>query len=207
MMRLRFPRLLQIAVAAAAILSGGTAARAEPVPLPTIDYAVRAKILNEGNAFIRHAQGKMRIEMEFPSVPEPVIGLVDLPKRKAIMLIPIPGLATTAVEIDFGDNVSFGQVLGEGRQVGNDTVAGEACALWEVHTKEEKVDRAIVCLGRDNIPLRTQASIDGKLRTVFEATEIMREPQDPKHFELPKGVRVMKLPKGLKGIPGLPGGL
>lgn len=201
----RYFGLLRPAFVAAAVAAFTCAAQAEPVPLPTVDYAVRAKILNDGKAFLQHSNGKMRIEMEFPTVAEPVVGLVDMRTKKMVMLVPIPGLTTTAIEIDFGDNASFGQVLGDGRRVGNDTVAGESCTLWEVTTKEEKIDKAVVCLGRDNIPLKTQATIEGKVRTVFEATEISRAPQDPKQFELPKGVRVMKLPKGLKGIPGFPG--
>jgi len=194
------------AVAAAVLgaIAFTAAASAEPLPLPRIDYQSTARTFNDGTAVVRHRQGKMRLELEMPAIPTPVVGIIDLKARKMVLLVAIPGLANTALEIDFGDEAMFGQVIGEGRRVGEDRVNGEPCTLWEVTGKSEK-ERAVVCIAADNIPLRTQANIDGKVQTIFEVTEVKREPQKPADFELPAGVRAIKLPGGLKGIPGLGG--
>lgn len=177
--------------------------RADPVPLPAIDYQAKAKLVHDGTMVIKHSNGRVRVEMEIPAAPQAIVGIINLKTKKMVMLVPIPGMTTTAIEIDFGNDAAFGQVLGEGRMVGNASVAGERCALWEVAGGESK-EKAVACLSADNIPLRTQARIDGKFQTIFEVTEITRTPQNPADFELPAGVRVMKLPKGLKGIPGIP---
>ena len=63
---------------------------------------------------------------------------------------------------------------------------------------------ATACLTADNIALRTQAKIDGKVRTVFEVTELKRAPQNPAELQVPANANVIKLPKGFKGIPGFP---
>lgn len=195
-------RALAVAMLSAAVWT--SAASAEPLPLPRIDYQSTARTFNDGTAVVRHRQGKMRLELELPAIPQPVVGIIDLNTKKMVLLVPIPGLSNMAVEIDFGDEAMFGQVIGEGRRVGEDRVAGEPCTLWEVSGKKEK-ERAVVCIAADNIPLRTQATIEGKVQTIFEVTELRREPQKASDFELPAGVRAIKLPQGLKGIPGLPG--
>lgn len=193
------------AIAATLMFAAGGAARGEPVPLPRVDYEAKAKLLSEGTLFVRHSGGKMRIEMEIPAVPQTVVGIIDLNTKKMVMLVPIPGLSTTAMEIDFGEDATFGQVIGDGHRVGTATVNGEPCTLWEVTgAGEQKKEKAIACLSADNIPLRTQANVGGGLKTIFEVTEIKRAPQNPAEFKLPPDVRVMKLPKGLKGIPGIP---
>lgn len=46
--------------------------------------------------------------------------------------------------------------------------------------------------------------IDGKHTTVFEVTELKRQRQNPAELEVPSNLNVMKLPKGIKGIPGFP---
>jgi len=117
-----------------------------------------------------------------------------------VLLLPIPGMGDTAMEIGFGDDATFGQVVGEGQRVGEDTVAGERCTLWKVTSGEHS---ATACLTADNIALRTQAMIDGKNTTVFEVTELNRGPQNPAELQVPPNANVIKLPKGIKGIPGL----
>jgi hypothetical protein len=198
----RPPLARSVAAALLGAMLSAVAANAEPLPLPAIDYQATARTFNDGTAVVRHRQGKMRLELEMPAIPTPVVGIIDLQKKKMVMLVSIPGLSNTALEIDFGDEAMFGQVIGDGRRVGQDRVNGEPCSLWEVSGKGDR-ERAVVCIAADNIPLRTQAEISGKMQTIFEVTEVKREPQKPADFELPPGVRAIKLPQGLKGIPGL----
>lgn len=196
-------RLRFAALALAAAVPLGQPAQAEPVPLPKIDYEATAKLLNEGTLLIRHAGGKMRIEMQMPQLKEPAVGFIDLQRKRMVLMLPIPGIQDTAMEVEFGDDAAFGQVLGDGQRAGQAVVAGEPCTIWKVTTTGDD-SRAAVCLTEDNIALRTQVSLEGKTRTVFEVTELKRQPQNPADLEVPATVRVMKLPKGLKGIPGFP---
>jgi hypothetical protein len=107
-----------------------------------------------------------------------------------------------AVEVVIGD-ASYGQVYVNGKRVGEDTVAGEPCQLWQMDSAKAGHDNkytdgpVIVCLSQDHIPLRTQATIDGKLKTVTEITQLKRVKQDPSLFVMPKDVKVMKMPKGV----------
>ncbi len=178
-------------------------AKAEPVPLPKIDYEATARLFNEGTLFIRHANGKMRIEMRMPQFKEPVVGFIDLSRKVMVMMLPIPGAQDTAMEVEFGDDATFGQVLGQGQRAGEATVAGERCTVWKVISAGDE-SRAAACLTDDSVALRTQVSIEGKTRTIFEVTDLKRRPQDPADLEVPSNVNVVKLPKGLKGIPGFP---
>lgn len=177
-------------------------AHAEPIPLPKIDFEAQAKLLNDGTLFIRHAKGKMRIEIEMPQFKEPATGFVDLTRKRMVLVLPIPGVQGTAVEVGFGDDAVFGQVIGEGTRLGNDTVAGEPCTIWKVTAGGQSAE---TCLTQDNIALRTNATIDGKQRTVFEVTELKRQPQSSADLDPPSDLSIIKLPKGLKGLKGIPG--
>lgn len=175
-------------------------AKAEPVPLPKIDFEARAKLLNDGTLFMRHANGKMRIELQMPQFKEPATGYIDLSRKRMVLVLPIPGIQGTAMEVGFGDDAMFGQVIGDGTKLGNDTVAGEPCTIWKVTSAGQSAE---ACLTQDNIALRTNVTIDGKQRTVFEVTELKRQPQNPADLDPPSDLSIIKLPKGLKGIPGL----
>lgn len=185
-----------------AFMLPANAAEAEPVPLPKIDYEAKATLLNDGALFLRHSNGKMRIEMQMPQLKDPAIGFIDLKRKVMVMILPIPGAGNTAMEVGLGDDGTFGQVLGEGQRAGEDTVAGERCTLWKV-SGAGGAESATACLTADNIALRTQVLVDGKTTTVFEVTELKRQPQNPAELQVPADANVIKLPKGVKGIPGL----
>jgi hypothetical protein len=178
-------------------------AKSETIPLPTIDYEAKANLLNDGTLHIRHGKGKMRVEMKMPQLDTPAVGFIDLNRKVMIMALPIPGVQDTAVEIAFGDDAAFGQVIGEGSRAGNDTVAGERCTLWQIKSPSGE-GSATACLTSDNIALRTQVVIGGKSTTVFEVTELKRQPQNAQDLEAPANLNVIKVPKGIKGIPGFP---
>lgn len=189
-----------LTAAAVCIAFSVTIARAEPVPLPTIDYEANAKISDAAEMLIRHSKGRVRVEFSIPGTNQPIIGIADLNTKKMVMIAKIPGLdQINAFEIDFGEDLGLGQVVGEGRRVGTSTAGGESCTLWEITAKTGK---ATACIGADNILLKTEAEIAGQQQAVFEVTKVNRRPQNPADFEVPAGVNVVRLPKGLK-IPGM----
>lgn len=196
------PIIRRLAAAAIFLVAAITGARAEPIPLPAVDFEARGKFIGGGELLLRHSSGKTRIEMNIAGAGVPITGIVDLQRKKIIFTVPIPGQANTVVETDLSDDASFGQVAGNGERIGNATVAGEACTLWQIKSEH---GTAVACLSSDNIPLKTEATVDGKTQIVFEVTELKRVPQNPADFELPAGAKVIKLPKGFKGVPGVPG--
>ena len=193
---------------AAVILAGiypivGTA-QAEPIPLPKVDYAAKAKMMGGSSVSIRHSGGKIRMDIQPHGVAQ-ITGIMDLSTRKMIMIGAIPGMKNMAMEFDVGKDASYGQVMGEGKKVGTATVAGESCELWEADPKAGFHTGAVTtCLSRDNIPLRTEAIVEGKRRTIMEVTELQRAPQEPALFAMPANVQVVKLPKGANGGPVVP---
>lgn len=190
-------------LAVAAALASHGIASAEPVPLPKIDYEAKAKLLNDGSLLVRHSNGKMRIEMQMPQFKDPAIGFIDLNQKRMVLMLPIPGIQDSAIEAEFGDDATFGQVIGQGQRTGEQqTIAGETCTIWKIEAGAE--GSASACLTSDNIALRTQVNIDGKSQTVFEVVEVRRQPQNAASLDVPSNVSIIKLPKGLKGIPGFP---
>jgi hypothetical protein len=197
-----FPGRLAIPLAAAAVfaLCGITRASAEPVPLPTVDFEATATTMGSGTMTMHHSGDKARIETDVG--PMPITGIMDLKTRKMYMLMAIPGLGNAAMEVAIG-NANYGQVYGTGKRVGSDTVAGEPCELWEMdgakpgHGNKHFSGPVIVCLSRDHIPLRTEATVNGKRKKISEVTEVKRVKQDPSLFVLPKDVTVMKMPKSM----------
>jgi hypothetical protein len=189
-----------LAIRAGSGLCGVTHAAAEPVPLPTVDFEVKATMMSSGTMTMHHSGDKARVETDVG--PLPLTGIMDLKTRKMYMLMSIPGIGNTAMEVSIGD-ASYGQVYGDGKRVGNDTVAGEPCELWEMaaakpgHESKHFGGPVIVCLSKDHIPLRTEATVNGKRKVVSEVTEIKRVKQDPSLFVLPKGVKTVKMPKSL----------
>jgi hypothetical protein len=190
---------LSCAVIAAAGMLGLNRAAAEPLPLPTADFEATATTLGGATMTMHHSGDKARVEVD---VGITITGIMDLKTRKMLMIGAIPGMSNMAMEVGIGD-ASYGQVYGNGKRVGEDTVAGEPCQLWEMEAAKAGHDNkyvngpVIVCLSQDHIPLRTQATVDGKLKTVTEITQLKRVKQDPALFAMPKDVKVMKMPKGV----------
>lgn len=183
-------------------------ARADPVPLPTTDFALKADLKRGGTIDIAHSQGKMRVEIQKPNIPGSMVGVIDLNARS--MVVRTPNLPNMAVEIELPPEYVLGALTGTGLRVGEDTVAGEACDLWKVDPQmKSALGPTTACITPDGIALRTAVEIKGTRQVVFEATSLTRAPQDQKQFQLPPGMQVMKVPKGkigaALGIPGLGG--
>jgi hypothetical protein len=190
-------------------LAEAATAYAEPIPLPNVDFQAKATVWGKNNMMLHQSGGKARMELQAAGMPT-ITGIMDLNAHKMFMIGAIPGMQNMALEIEFGNDTGYGQVMGEGRRVGTATVMGETCDLWEIENTKigRNRDPITACLAHDNIPLQTEMMIDGKRRTVMEVTEVMRAPQDPSLFNLPANVQVMKLPKGasemIQALPGMP---
>ena len=184
---------------------GLEAARAEPIPLPSVDYQAKAKMMGGSAVTIHHSGGKLRMEIQPHGLPQ-ITGIMDMSAHKMIMIGAVPGMNNMAMEIDIGKDASYGQVMGDGKRVGTATVAGESCELWEVESKTGfNGEPVTACISHDNIPLRTEATFEGKRRAIMEVTELQRTRQDPALFVLPANLQVMKLPRGVMPGTGAPG--
>ncbi len=108
-----------------------------------------------------------------------------------------------ALEMELPEDFSFTDLPADGARLGTDTVAGEACELWRTSEKIGS-DPVEACITPDGIVMRAKATVNGKEQVVFEVIELARGPQDPALFEVPKGVKITKVPRSMQGmIPGL----
>lgn len=186
-----------------------TNAKAEPIPLPNVDFEAKATTMGKMNMTLRQSAGKARVEIQAVGMPA-MTGIMDLKARKMIMIGAVPGMPNMALEVELGKDTGYGQVIGNGKRIGTDTVAGETCNLWEMEEAKNSSNGGpiIACLARDSIPLRTEMMVEGKRRVVMEVTELKRGPQDPTLFAVPSNIQVMKMPKGaggaLQSMPGMP---
>jgi len=188
-------------------LAFATTAYAEPIPLPNVDFQAKATVLGKNNMTLHQSGGKARVELQAAGMPQ-MTGIMDLNAHKMFMMGAIPGMQNIALEVEFGNDTGYGQVMGEGHRVGTATVTGESCDLWEIENTKVGRDPITACLAHDNIPLRTEMMIEGKRRTIMEVTELTRALQDPSLFILPANVQIMKMPKGasemIQSLPGMP---
>ena len=186
-----------IAGVAVLTLTGG--AWAEPLPLPSTDYATKGKMSGGISVEYRHSKGKMRMEMRGPEMPQPMVGYFDTKSRKGVMVMNMPGMPPMAIETGLDDEGNAGVAGGTGQRIGSDRVAGEACDLWRMDAKssEEKRADAVGCVTRDGILLRMEANLEGKRQTVLEITEVNRTPQDMKQLTPPANLKPMQIPGGM----------
>jgi hypothetical protein len=147
----------------------------------------------------RHSNGKLRVEMQVPGMPQGMVAYIDLHAKKGVTVMSVPGMGNMAMEIDVGDGEEYGVAVGRGNRVGSATVAGESCELWEVEgdRRDIKKAEAVVCITSDSIPLRMEANVSGKREVVFEVVEFSRGPQDPKLLTPPANLKPMRVPKGM----------
>jgi len=179
-----------------------SAAAAEPLPLPAVDYRVRAKAPQGSEIDVAHHEGRLRMDVRNETLIGTMTGLVDLGQSEVIFIVDVPGMDTLAVRTALPPGYSFADAAREGTRAGTDKVAGEACDLWRIDVKAGKPPLDS-CITSDGIVLRTSTVIDGKPTVVFEALELARGAQDPARFAVPKGVKVTKLPASMLGL--LPG--
>ena len=194
-------RAIALAACGAALFIGIEAVEAEPLPLPRTDFALKAKLRSGASLDLAHSRGLMRAEMTKPGVPAAMVGFIDLAERRITLLV--PAIPNMAVETDIPLEYSVGALAADGTRTGqNGMVAGEACDLWQVASQAGAgIGPTTLCITADGITLRTEAEIKGKTYTVYEVTQLSRDPQTPDRFRLPPGLQVMKVPKGKGGLP------
>jgi hypothetical protein len=178
-------------------MAGG--ARADPLPLPNVDYSSKATMTGGITMSSRHSNGKLRVEIQVPGMPQGMVAYIDLRAKKGVTVMSMPGMGNVAIEVDVGDGEEYGVAVGRGNRVGTATVAGETCELWEIEGDRRDVKKAgaVACITSDSIPLRMEANVKGKREVVFEVTEFSRGPQDPKQFTPPSNLKPMRMPKGM----------
>ncbi|WP_454914870.1 hypothetical protein [Xanthobacter sediminis] len=184
---------------------GLAGALADPLPMPTADFGLKANLPRGAVMDMAYSQGKMRVEVAKPQVPGSMVGIIDLTARRMVMLS--PQMPKVAVEIELPPEYVVGAMAGTGSKVGRAEVAGEPCDLWQVDPPTDRRSGATsACITADGIALRTEAEIQGTKVVLYEVASLKRGPQDPKLFELPPGAKVMKMPQGKFGsILGIPG--
>lgn len=193
------------AVLVAALAGAPAPVRADPLPRPSVEYAATARTPREGTELkVVHGKGRMRIEIGEAGTAGAMTGLIDPRKKRMVMLTALPGMEKMALEMELPADFSFADLPADGTRLGSDTVAGEACDLWRIEEKAVGSEPVEACITPDGIVMRATATMNGKPKVVFEVTELTRGPQDPALFEVPKGVKITKVPRGMQGmIPGL----
>lgn len=192
---MRFAKWVPVVVVAF-LASGSFAARAEPVPLPASDYSIKGTMAGGIAIHYRHGNGKMRMEMKSPDMPQPMVGYFDVKTRKGVMVMNMPGMPPMAMETGMDDDGAAAVPRGNGRRIGSDRVAGEACDEWQIEgqTKEEQATAPVACITSDGIMLRMVGNVDGKRQTIIQISEISRAPQDPKLLTPPANLKPMQIP-------------
>ncbi len=177
---------------------GAAAAGAEPLPRPQVDYRASVKTPQGTQMTMAHSKGRMRMDVTGAEIPGTMTSFIDLSRSRMTVLIAAPGIDKRALEIELPASFAFVDPEGEGTRTGTDTVAGEACDLWLM---KPPVGTAPVetCITADGIVLKASTAIEGKNVVVYEVLELERTPQDPALFELPKGVKVTKIPPACRG--------
>lgn len=182
------------------------AALADPVPLPSTDFALKAKAKDDAVVELWHAGDKMRVVVNGPRLPATVAGIVDMKRSTMVMLL--PDMPKMAVEAEVPDAYRTAVVTGEGTKVGTSQVIGEACDLWKITTSKTVKTPVVSCITADGIVLSTDVEVKGKQERAYEVTSLTRGPQDPSLFRLPPGTQLVKVPPGAANmLPGLMQGL
>jgi len=182
-------------------LANAQAAPSEP-PRPTADYSVRGKTSPDGgDLHLSYSDGRMRLEVAVPMLGSAMTGIADFGTRRVIILSDLPGMDVVGFEIEMPPEYSFANMPPDSIRAGHSEVGSEPCDIWR--TAKSSPVPVEVCLTVDGIPLKASAvTLRGK-SVSFEAIEIERVEQDPANFQVPKGVKVRKVPKGMEGmIPG-----
>lgn len=183
-------------------LAGGlalsTAVRADPLPVPSVDFSLKAKLQQGAVMDMAHAGARMRVHISGPKMPSAVVGIIDMKRGK--MLVMLPDIPKAAVEAELPPAYRAAVPRGDGKPMGEDEVAGNPCTVWKIDKSQDLETPAYACITADGIPLRTQVETKGKKQLVYEATSVTRGPQNPALFALPPGTQVMKVPPGASGL-------
>lgn len=173
---------------------------AEPLPRPQVDFRLNARTVEDGRmSLARGTSGRMRVELTRPGSFGSMTGLIDFMRNRMLMIVAFPGMEGRAVDLELPADFALVDLGGEGTLTTTDTVAAERCDVWRTQEKHSGtfIDS---CITPDGITLRAVVDVNGKRTVVFEALDVARGEQDPALFDLPKGVKVTKLPSSMKGL-------
>ncbi|MFG1403154.1 hypothetical protein [Xanthobacter sediminis] len=199
-------RIFRASGRVAAVLALGLGpALADPLPAPAGDFSLKARLPHGALAEMAYSQRRMRTEVSKPDVAGTMVALIELDTRRMVMLS--PQMPKVALEMPMLPEYVVGIVTGTGTRTGRSEVAGAPCDQWRIDPPAELKGKAVsleACITPDGISLRAEVEIQGSRKMLYEATELVRGPQDPKLFALPPGVKVVKMPKDKLGL--IPGG-
>lgn len=183
-------RLSIAAVAVIALVGPAPATRAEPLPLPSVDYIAEGTVVFHRSGptagTIRHAGAKMRLD-----------AIAD--GREMTVYFDFTEATTTIVSMHNGRKFAMkadwrmanGAINARGidaRRVGEARYLGETCTIFEYATGTGSMLR--VCITSDGVGLHSQE--EGQLR--WEAKRVTRAPQSPALFVVPADAVPMQLP-------------
>jgi hypothetical protein len=181
-------------LALAGLVAGNTPVAAEPLPTPSVDFALKAKLGGRVHVDMSRQGNRMRMEISNPAVPGTLLGFLNIDTRKVVLVS--PSLPKMGIETDLPADFQIASLAGEGTRAGTSQVAGEPCTLWQVEKAAQLAGPTTACITEDGIVLRTLVEIQGKPHLTFEVVSLARGPQDPDLFRLPPGTRTMKMPNG-----------
>ncbi|MGQ3674847.1 hypothetical protein ACT6QH_05030 [Xanthobacter sp. TB0139] len=175
----------------------------EPLPLPTGDFAVKARSMRGSDMDMAYHEGMLLVHVRPPNKDIQMTGIIKLKAGRMVMLM--PNLPNMALEMALPPQYAVTALKGTGKKLGASEVAGEVCHLWLLD--KAKAGRTISCITPDGIALRTQMENKGAVRTVYEVTQLTRAPQDPSQFEISEDVKLIKVSRetlgGLSSLPGI----
>jgi hypothetical protein len=165
-------------------------ARAEKLPMPTVDYAAEGDVTTQMGAApgtMRHRSGKFRVDSA-PNGQETTI-FFDLAASTATIVSVFNGrkiaMQIDAAQVENAFNVS----TLDAKRLGEDTILGERCDIYEFEVTPGRPMQA--CITRDGIGLRSHELG----RPMWQATRVTRASQDPALFVVPADAVPMQLPR------------
>ncbi|MCW5747389.1 MAG: hypothetical protein KIT36_14470 [Alphaproteobacteria bacterium] len=184
------------------LLSLAAGARAEPVPVPSVDfeapYIFRQTPDDDmpGRVHIRHSGGWYRQDVEFPNPQQHMSAFLREGYAGAIVIAEF-GNAKLAVRVASiaGDPISdlWGQ---QGTRLDPSEMIGEPCSYWRIEPPAAAgatTRRLLACITADGIPLHIAVEGSPK-KPLARALSLQRKRQDPAWFSMPPGVRLRDVP-------------
>ena len=194
-----------LASAAALALVASTASAQVPLPFPSVDFLVEARIVAaqagpaQGLATVmRHKSGKMRVDVDNMGMKGFL--LMQRGSNTATMVMePSPG-TKMAMEIDLTQAAAanagpMDMWNMKGERIGTDRILGESCDWWQA---EHAGRKSKACVTPDGIPLK---AVDAQTnQAIWEVVRVERRAQDAALFVVPADAQRMQMPN----MPGMP---
>jgi hypothetical protein len=167
-------------------------AQQQPPAMPSRDVAVRYRVPDSPPTTDRvawlAAEGRMRTEGR--ALTRRVTHVIDTRSSNVTALLDSErtyhdlGRVASAMTQDY----SFIRPGMRLTREGADRVAGLACTIWRVEVQGRSPDDVRrACITEDGVPLRLVEGRGADAETLYEATEVSYEPQDPARFRVPQG--------------------